>query len=153
MDITPRPCTCVQGPKKIAPSAHHRDDELHATSFTTGATVGARLCPPRRHLWNSLDLHTSITVSKSNRGISKVNETMGISLCITTGMSCTTGTTGTSITVSSNWRRCVCVDRTPTHNTHLCSAVCSQARNAHHALGSRASAAQVTRIAVSSLCA
>ena len=29
-----------------------------------------------------------------------------------------------------------CVDRTPTHNTHLCSTVCSQARNAHHALGS-----------------
>ena len=27
------------------------------------------------------------------------------------------------------------VDRTPTHNTHLCSAVCSQVRNAHHALG------------------
>ena len=27
-------------------------------------------------------------------------------------------------------------DRTPTHNTHLCSTVCSQARNAHHALGS-----------------
>ena len=33
--------------------------------------------------------------------------------------------------------RRVCVDRTPTHSTHLCSAVCSQARNAHHALGSR----------------
>ena len=29
------------------------------------------------------------------------------------------------------------VDRTPTHNTHLCSTVCSQARKAHHALGSR----------------
>ena len=29
------------------------------------------------------------------------------------------------------------VDRTPTHNTHLCSTVCSQARSAHHALGSR----------------
>ena len=28
------------------------------------------------------------------------------------------------------------VDRTPTHNTHLCSTVCSQARNAHQALGS-----------------
>ena len=28
------------------------------------------------------------------------------------------------------------VDRTLTHNTHLCSTVCSQARNAHHALGS-----------------
>ena len=28
------------------------------------------------------------------------------------------------------------VDRTPTHNTHLCSTVCSQARNAHRALGS-----------------
>ena len=28
------------------------------------------------------------------------------------------------------------VDRTPTHNTHLCCTVCSQARNAHHALGS-----------------
>ena len=28
------------------------------------------------------------------------------------------------------------VDRTPTHNTHLYSTVCSQARNAHLALGS-----------------
>ena len=28
------------------------------------------------------------------------------------------------------------VDRTPTHNTHLCSTVWSQARNANHALGS-----------------
>ena len=28
------------------------------------------------------------------------------------------------------------VDRTPTHNTHLCFTVCSHARNAHHALGS-----------------
>ena len=28
------------------------------------------------------------------------------------------------------------VVRTPTHNTHLCSTVCSPARNAHHALGS-----------------
>ena len=36
-------------------------------------------------------------------------------------------------------------DRTPTHNRHLCRTVCSQARNASHALGSR--------IAVSSLCA
>ena len=37
------------------------------------------------------------------------------------------------------------VDRTPTHNTDLCCAVCSQARNAIAALGSRASTAQVTR--------
>ena len=28
------------------------------------------------------------------------------------------------------------MDRTPFHNTHLCSTVCSQARNALHALGS-----------------
>ena len=28
------------------------------------------------------------------------------------------------------------LDRTPTHNTHLCSTVSSQARNASHALGS-----------------
>ena len=28
------------------------------------------------------------------------------------------------------------VDKTPTQNTHLCSTVCPQARNAHHALGS-----------------
>ena len=33
--------------------------------------------------------------------------------------------------------RLVCVDRTPAHSTHLRSTVCSQARNAHHALGSR----------------
>ena len=40
------------------------------------------------------------------------------------------------------------VDKTPTHNTHLCSTVCSQARNAH-----TTRLAQVTRIALSSLCA
>ena len=45
------------------------------------------------------------------------------------------------------------VDKTPTHNAHLCSTLCSQARNGSHALGSRASKAQVTRIALSSLCA
>ena len=28
------------------------------------------------------------------------------------------------------------VDRTPIHNTHLCTTVCSQARHAHHAPGS-----------------
>ena len=28
------------------------------------------------------------------------------------------------------------VDRTPTHNTHLCSTLCSQARNVNHAFGS-----------------
>ena len=43
------------------------------------------------------------------------------------------------------------VDRTPTHNTHLCSTVCSQARNAHHALGSRASTAQVITDGISSI--
>ena len=31
----------------------------------------------------------------------------------------------------------ILVDKTPTHNTHLCNTVCSQARNASHALGSR----------------
>ena len=41
-------------------------------------------------------------------------------------------------------------DRTPTHNTHLRSTVCSQARNAHYALGSRPTR---SRIALSSLCA
>ena len=41
----------------------------------------------------------------------------------------------------------VFVHKTPTHNTHLCSTVCSQARNAHHAFGSGGSTAQVTRIA------
>ena len=34
------------------------------TSFSTSATVGARLSPPRRHLWNSLNLH-----DLKNRGI------------------------------------------------------------------------------------
>ena len=48
-------------------------------------------------------------------------------------------------------RRCVSpahlVDRTPTHSTHLCSTVCSKARNAHHALGSR------LKNCITSLCA
>ena len=39
--------------------------------------------------------------------------------------------------VESRWVLDIgCVDRTPTHSTHLCSTVCSQARNAHLALGS-----------------
>ena len=45
------------------------------------------------------------------------------------------------------------LDRTSTHNVHLCSTVCSQARNAHHALGSRASTAQVITDCISTLCA
>ena len=49
---------CTGPSKKIPTSAHHHDDELPATIFTTGATAGARLSPPRRHLWNSLKLHT-----------------------------------------------------------------------------------------------
>ena len=45
------------------------------------------------------------------------------------------------------------VDRTPTHNTHLCSTVFSQTRNAHDALGSRLKGQHGSRIALSSLCA
>ena len=41
-----------------------------------------------------------------------------------------------SAMISQEWQRDDNVDRTPTHKTHLCSTVCSQARNAHHALGS-----------------
>ena len=41
------------GPSKRPTSAH----ELHATSFSTSATVGGRLSSPRRHLWNSHHLH------------------------------------------------------------------------------------------------
>ena len=52
----PWPRTCVQGPKKPT-SAHHQDDELHPTSLSMSATVGARLSPPRRHLWTSHHLH------------------------------------------------------------------------------------------------
>ena len=38
------------GPKKFTPSAHQRDDELpHSTNFSTSATVGARVSPPRVH--------------------------------------------------------------------------------------------------------
>ena len=36
------------------------------------------------------------------------------------------------------------VARTPTHSTHLCSTVCSQARNASHALGSNHTDCSVT---------
>ena len=43
-----------------------------------------------------------------------------------------------------------CADRTPTDDTHLCSTVCSQARNAHHAMVSRESP---STICISSLCA
>ena len=38
-------------------TAHHEDDELPAKSFSTSATMGARLSPPQRHLWNSHHLH------------------------------------------------------------------------------------------------
>ena len=48
------------------------------------------------------------------------------------------------LSTSSSTSSSLAVDRTPTHKTHLCSTVCSQARTAHTTLGSR--------IALSSLC-
>ena len=58
MDTTPGPVP-VYRTLKLIPSAHQREDELpQTTNFSASATVGARLSPPRRHPWNSLDPHT-----------------------------------------------------------------------------------------------
>ena len=52
--------------------------------------------------------------------------------------------------LSSNWT--YSVDRTPTHNTHLCSTVCSQARNASHALGSSHTDCSVIFVRLKRIC-
>ena len=44
------------------------------------------------------------------------------------------------------------VDRTPTHNTHLCSTVCSQAWNASHALGSSQTDCSVIFVRLKRIC-
>ena len=44
------------------------------------------------------------------------------------------------------------VDRTPTHNTHLCFTVCSQARNVHHALGSSHTDCSVIFVRLKRIC-
>ena len=44
------------------------------------------------------------------------------------------------------------VDRTPTHNTHQCSTVCSQARNASHALGSSHTDCSVIFVRLKKVC-
>ena len=44
------------------------------------------------------------------------------------------------------------VDRTPTHNTNLCSTVCSQARNASHALGSSQTDCSVIFVRLNRIC-
>ena len=53
---------------------------------------------------------------------------------------------------SRKTRGAVDVDRTPTHNTHLCRTVCSQARNAHHALGSSHTDCSVIFVRLKRLC-
>ena len=52
--------------------------------------------------------------------------------------------------LSSNWT--YSVDRTPTHNIHLCSTVCSQARNASHALGSSHTDCSVIFVRLKRIC-
>ena len=46
----------------------------------------------------------------------------------------------------------VFVDRTPTHNTHLCSTVCSQVRNASHACGSSRTDCSVIFVRLKRIC-
>ena len=95
----PRPCTCVQGPKKSPPQLMS--------------------CPqrasPQVQLWeHNCLLHdgncgtrttcttgTSITVSTGNCGISMVNKTMGISLCVATGKMTTCGIRTNCVTEAS----------------------------------------------------
>ena len=117
--ILGEPCPCGHhspGPAPVCRAQKKSPHQLITVTMSCTQRVSRQV-----QLWEHDCLHdgtcgtrstctpgTSITVSKSNWGISMVNETMGISLCITTGMSCTTGTTRTSITVSSNWGRCVC---------------------------------------------
>ena len=47
-------CVSVRGALRYVP-VRQKAHELPATSFSTGATVGAQLSPPPRHQWNSLD--------------------------------------------------------------------------------------------------
>ena len=44
------------------------------------------------------------------------------------------------------------VDRTPTHNTHVYSTVCSQARDAHHALGTSHTDCSVIFVRLKRIC-
>ena len=48
--------------------------ELHVTSFSASATVGAQLSSPRRHPWNShhLEIGASTTISTRNWELSVV---------------------------------------------------------------------------------
>ena len=73
VDTAPGPAPVCRALEIIAPS----------TRFMAGATVGARLSSPRRHLWNSHHLQNRST---RNWGISMVRKTMGNCLCATTWM-------------------------------------------------------------------
>ena len=75
-------------PLIIPTSAQHPDNELpHSTNFSTIATVGTRLSPPRRHPWNSLDPHTRDIDHHVHVQLGNLNgcKTMGSRICATTG--------------------------------------------------------------------
>ena len=104
----PRPCTCVQGPKKSTPhpSCQDRQLELVAGMSTTlsrpprNATVGARLSPPRLHSRiagpHNRDVDHLIYVLQLENLCGLLEETMGICICATTGMSTTLSKNSTS---------------------------------------------------------
>ena len=87
MDMTPGPAPVYRA-LKVTPSAHQREEELQEATSKTGATVGARLSPPRVH---------SRTAGPRTRDIGHRDEQLwnvhgqtnsldhGISLCATTG--------------------------------------------------------------------
>ena len=116
MDTAPRPCTCVQGPKKPthrirAPQLRNLRCFLHSeppsscrctqracnnivqAGIRRAATVGSRRTCHNLHPRNLLDLHigTSKTLSMNcNWGIFMVHKTAGTMenrLCVTKGMS------------------------------------------------------------------
>ena len=77
MDTTPGPVPVYRALKSQPLSS-----ELHVTSFSASATVGAQLFSPRRHPWNSH--HAELQLRKLRSCLH--NET-SVCRCTTTGMS------------------------------------------------------------------
>ena len=93
------------------------------------------------------------TVSKKDTNSSEL-ETMRTSRSPTTVMTANgevqTREAEKNWCLSSNWT--YSFDRTPTHNRHLCSTVCSQARNASHTLGSSHTDCSVIFVRLKRIC-
>ena len=91
VDTTPGPVPVYRAPKSLPLSS-----ELHVTSPSAGATVGAQLSSPQQHQWNShhLLIGASTTLSTRNWELTVVRR-QHLRIC-------TTSATGTSTTIYSN---------------------------------------------------